>query len=78
MSGGQIGPSTDAGEIFIFTDSNFSRPDAAGIAADLPVSSFPQARAGLSAGLNPTVHPARSEIKTVPRCLPNSHPSLPC
>ena len=51
---GKIGPNSDAGEIFIFTDKNYpglvlpSALQASGL-------SFPQVQAGISAGLNPQV-----------------------
>ncbi|MEO8027368.1 MAG: hypothetical protein ABI823_12890 [Bryobacteraceae bacterium] len=67
---GEITQNTDAGEIFIFTDSHFP-------GLQLPVSiassgiSFPQARAGLMAGVNPqiTLHGLNGNHQSVPANL---------
>jgi hypothetical protein len=54
LVGGQATANTDAGEIFIFTDKNYP-----GLHLPAAISnsglSFPQAQAGLSAGVNPIV-----------------------
>src|SRR5262249_34289766 len=49
---GQIQQNTDAGEIFIFTDSNYPGLQ---VPTSLAGLSFPQARAGVVAGLGGTV-----------------------
>jgi hypothetical protein len=51
---GEAGQNTDAGEIFIFTDSNYP---GLTLPADIRNAglSFPQARAGVMAGINPVI-----------------------
>ncbi len=54
LVGGAAGPNTDAGEIFIFTDSNYP---GLTLPVDIQKSglSFPQVQAGIQAGVNPTI-----------------------
>lgn len=67
LSGGVITRNTDAGEIFIFTDSNFP---GLNLPLDLTRAGlrFPQAKAGIATGLNPQI---------VLHGLNRDHPSLP-
>jgi hypothetical protein len=70
LQNGQITRNTDAGEIFIFTDSNFP-------GLQLPVAlssaglSFPQVKAGIATGLNPqiTLHGLNKDSAALPASL---------
>jgi len=67
--------SQDAGEIFIFTDSSFSGLQVPAVLSNV---SFPQARAGVSTGLNPrvTLHGLNPSNSSVPAELAPFAPVL--
>jgi len=78
LSGGQIGPPADAGEIFIFTDSKYS-----GIQLPVALSSagisLPQARAGvvsLGLGTEVILHGLNADSPHVPEELKPFAPAL--
>jgi hypothetical protein len=70
LSGGQIAANTDAGEIFIFTSSQFP-----GLVLPAAISnsglSFPQVQAGLMAGVEPqiTLHGLNKNSANLPAAL---------
>jgi hypothetical protein len=75
LVGGEAGPNTDAGEIFIFTSSTYP-----GLTLPLDISSaglsFPQARAGVVTGLGGsiTLHGLNKQNPALP---PELHPHAP-
>ena len=75
--GGKIGAPSDAGEIFIFTDANYP---GLTLPVDLANSglSFPQVRAGLSAGLGAevTLHGLNKDSGNLPAELKDYAPTL--
>jgi len=75
QSDGEIGPNSDAGEIFIFTDKNYPGLSVPGVLSGM---SFPQVRAGVSAGLNPrvTLHGLNKDHSAVPADLRKFAPAL--
>jgi hypothetical protein len=75
LSGAVITENSDAGEIFIFTDKAY--PGLSGPAA-LSGFSFPQVRAGISAGLNPqvTLHGLNPNSRYLPAALAKFAPAL--
>jgi Flp pilus assembly protein TadG len=77
LSSGQITANTDAGEIFIFTSSQFP-----GLVLPAAISnsglSFPQVQAGLMAGVEPqiTLHGLNKNSPNLPAALANYAPVL--
>jgi hypothetical protein len=77
LVGGQATANSDAGEIFIFADSNYP-----GLTLPVALSnsglSFPQAQAGISAGLNPvvTLHGLNASNANLPSTLAPFAPVL--
>lgn len=77
LSGGVITQNTDAGEIFIFTDTNYPGLVLPNAISSLGMS-FPQARAGLMAGVEPqiTLHGLNASSTDLPASLKNYAPTL--
>ena len=77
LVGGAAAANSDAGEIFVFTDSNYP-----GMTLPLDLQSagisFPQAKAGVSAGLNPqiTLHGLNADNASLPAELKDFAPVL--
>jgi Putative Flp pilus-assembly TadE/G-like len=77
LVGGAATANTDAGEIFIFTDTNYPGLSLPAALSDTGLS-LPQARAGVSAGLNPivTLHGLNAGNTSLPSALAPFAPVL--